>query len=54
MPSVLWRLYVPEKGDARGVRWEWVCGWGSTLLEVKGRRDGVKNSGKGTRKGDNI
>jgi hypothetical protein len=23
---VLWKLDVPEKGDARGVRWEWVGG----------------------------
>jgi hypothetical protein len=31
----LWRLDAPGKGDARGVRWEWVGG--STLLEAKGR-----------------
>ena len=31
------RLDAPEKGDARGVRWEWVSGWGSTLIEAKGR-----------------
>jgi hypothetical protein len=24
---VLWRLDTPEKGDARGVRREWVGGW---------------------------
>jgi hypothetical protein len=33
---VLWRLDAPEKGDARGVRREWVGEWGSTLLEAKG------------------
>ena len=34
---VLWKLDSPEKGDARGVRWEWVGGCGSTLLEARGR-----------------
>ena len=24
---VLWRLDVPERGDARVVRWKWVGGW---------------------------
>lgn len=33
---VLWRYDVPEKGDARGVRWEWESGWESTLLEERG------------------
>jgi hypothetical protein len=26
---------TPEKGDARGMRWEWVGGWESSLLEKK-------------------
>ena len=33
---VLWKFKAPEKGDARGVRQEWLGGWGSTLLETKG------------------
>jgi hypothetical protein len=33
----------PEKGDARGMRQEWVDGWGSTLLEAKGR--GIRRGG---------
>jgi hypothetical protein len=38
---VLWRLDAPEKGDARRMKLEWVGGWGSTLLELKG---GVESS----------
>jgi hypothetical protein len=42
---VLWRLDAPEKGDARGVRWEGVRGWvgrlENTLLEAKGRAEEV-------------
>ena len=34
---VLWSLDAPEKGDARRVRHEWMCGWRSTILEVKER-----------------
>jgi hypothetical protein len=53
MSVFLWRLDAPEKGDARRVRW--MGGWESTLLEVKGRGDGVGGLWKGgTRKGDNI
>ena len=37
---VLWRLDAPEKGDARGVRWEWVGRWGNTLLQAKGKQMG--------------
>lgn len=37
----LWRLDAPKKWDARGVRWEYVGWWGSTLLEAKGKRDVV-------------
>ena len=33
---VLWRLDALEKGDARGVKQEWVGEWGSTILEAKG------------------
>jgi hypothetical protein len=40
MCLVLWRLDAPEKGDARGMRLEWVGGWVSTLLEAKGREMG--------------
>lgn len=38
---VLWRLDAPEWGNTRVVRWEWMGGWGSTLTEVGGRRDGM-------------
>jgi hypothetical protein len=34
---VLWRLDAPRQGDARSVRWERGGGWGSTLLEAKGK-----------------
>jgi hypothetical protein len=40
---VLWRFDAPVYGNARGVRGEWVGGFGSTLLEARGRgmgRDG--------------
>jgi len=30
-------LDAPEKEDATGFRKEWMSGWGSTLLEAKGR-----------------
>ena len=46
---VLWRLDSPEKGDARGEKWEWVSGWGNTLLEAKGRDIRVEGRpGRGT------
>ena len=51
---VLWRLNTPEKGDARGVRWEWGSGWGSTFLKAKGTEDGEEGCAGETRKGDNI
>jgi hypothetical protein len=38
------RLDAPVQGDARGVRWEWMDGWRSTLIEAKGmgqRGDGM-------------
>jgi hypothetical protein len=31
------------KASPREIRWELVGGWGSTLSEVKERRDGVMN-----------
>ena len=34
---ILWRLDVPAQADATAVRWEWVNGWRSTLIETKGR-----------------
>jgi hypothetical protein len=34
-PLVLWRF------DARAVRQEWVGGWGSTLIEVGRRKNGI-------------
>jgi hypothetical protein len=37
----LWRLDAPEKEVAKVVRWELVGGCESTLLEVKGRVDGM-------------
>jgi hypothetical protein len=36
----LWRLDASAQRDARGVRWEWMRGWRSTLIEGKGRGDG--------------
>jgi hypothetical protein len=33
-PLVPWRLDTPALGNARGLRKEWVCTWGSTLIEV--------------------
>lgn len=37
---VLWSLDAPA-GDAKvTVRWEWVGGWRSTLIEAKGGWDG--------------
>ena len=38
---VLWRIVAPVKGDSRGVRQAWLDGWRNTLLEAKGRRDGM-------------
>ena len=38
-PLVLWRL--PVKGNARALKQEWVGGWGSTLVEEKGRYEGI-------------
>jgi hypothetical protein len=37
MCFVLWSFDAPEKGNTRGVKSEWIGGWGSTLLEVKRR-----------------
>ena len=48
---------MPQRGgDARGVRWEQVGEWVSTLLEAKdrGRGRGWKVSGGETGKGNNI
>lgn len=46
--------YAPEKEDIRGVRWERVGGWLSTLLEAKGRGMGwgllEEGLGRGTLK----
>lgn len=49
MHLILQRLNAPGKGDVRGrvVGKRWVGAWRSTLSETKGRRDGVKNSGRG-------
>ena len=41
---VLWRLVAPEKEDARRIRWEWMSGWRSTLLETKWRGNGVEGN----------
>ena len=51
---VLWRLDAPEKEDGREVRPELVGGWGSTLLEAKGREMGWGVHGGEAKKGDNI
>jgi hypothetical protein len=40
---VLWRLDAPEKGDARGVRQEWI---GENPLRGKGEGDGVGDLGR--------
>jgi hypothetical protein len=34
---VLWGLDAPEKGDARGIRWEWLGGEGAKKGLRKGR-----------------
>jgi hypothetical protein len=36
----LWRFDAPAQGDDEGVGQESVGGWGSTLIEAKGREDG--------------
>lgn len=51
---VLWRFVAPANGDASEVRWEWVGGCGSTLLEAKRRGDGMGSCGGKARKGDKI
>ena len=51
---VLWRPDAPEKGNARGVRWDWMGGWESTLLEAKGMGMERGVYGGSTRKEDNI
>jgi hypothetical protein len=33
---VQWRLDAPIFGNVRVVRWEWVCGWVSPLIEAGG------------------
>jgi hypothetical protein len=48
---VLWRLDVPD----RVVRQEWVGGWvRETLIEAKGRGNGMGGCGGETWKEDNI
>ena len=42
------------KGNGRGVRLERVGGWRNTLLEAKGRGDGMGACGGETRKRNNI
>jgi hypothetical protein len=52
---VLWRLVAEAKGDERGgVKQEWVGGWGSTLLELKRRGDGVGELQRGDQEGEHI
>jgi hypothetical protein len=53
MHLVLWNLYTLEKRDAR-MRWEWVDGWGSTLLEAKGMWDVVRGSWRGEQEGRHL
>lgn len=45
---VLWRLAAPEKGDARGMRWDSVGGLGEHPLRHKGERfwGGVVEEGR--------
>jgi hypothetical protein len=39
-PLILWNLLAAASGDAKAVRWEWVGGCGSILIEAGGRRKG--------------
>ena len=43
---VLWRLIVPVKEEARGVRPEWVGICRVTLLESKGKGGGMQDLGR--------
>ena len=54
MGLFLWRLNAPEKGNTRGVRWEWLGRCGNTLLKAKGRGMGRGAHKERTKKGDNI
>jgi hypothetical protein len=45
---VLWSLDAPALGDAKTMRWESGDGW-STLLEAKGRENGMEGLWKGDR-----
>jgi len=51
---VLWKPDTLEKGNARGVRQEWVVGWESTFVEAKGKGTGWGVCGGETWKRDNI
>ena len=48
---VLLRFDVPEKGDAGGVRWEWV---GEHTLRGKANEDGVGVLWRGDQEFENI
>ena len=51
---VLWRLGATGKGCARRVRWVWEAGWGSIILEAKGRENRVGLLRGATGKEDNM
>ena len=37
---VLWRLDAPEKGDTRGIRWEWLGRQGQRGTSGRGEQEG--------------
>jgi hypothetical protein len=51
---VLWKLEESEKGNARGVRQEWVGGLGTNFFEAKGRGYKTRVPRGEIGKGDNI
>jgi hypothetical protein len=47
-PLFLWRLDAPAQGDTRVVRWKWVSGLRSTLIEAGKVVEGIEGlTGKG-------
>ena len=51
---VLWWLGATGMGCARWVWWVWVAGWGSIILEAKGRENRVGLLRGATGKEDNM
>jgi hypothetical protein len=50
-PLILWRLDASTWGNARAGRWEWGGGCGSTLIEARGRGDGIGGLDRGNWEG---